>query len=187
VGGSEIMIVFETDRLIARVMRTEDAGDLFAWKSDPEIARYEYWEPMGGMEDARREVGALASRPVDTIGEWNEYGLCFKPDAGGRLIGSVSVRFEKTAARLEAEIGFKLARSYQGHGYATEAGQALIAHSIKRGARRVFAVVDARNLACIALLGRLGMRCDVSLGRGCFAKGEWCEERVYTLPSSLQV
>ncbi len=61
----------------------------------------------------------------------------------------------------DLEIGWRLARAYWGHGYATEAARAWlpIAFEVK-GAPRVISVTDKPNARSIAVMRRLGMSLD---------------------------
>lgn len=171
------MKIFETKRLIARRFVMSDLEAILAWKSDPEVARYEYWQPYTAAA-VHAELLKLVNRPPGAIGVWNEYGLELK--AEGRLVGSVSLRLSDPVHR-QAEIGFKLLPSEQGKGYATEGGRGLLANAVSLGAHRIFSVVDARNASSIALLERLGLRLEAHFRENCFVKGEWCDELVYAV------
>ena len=41
----------ETDRLLLRKMRLEDAEAMFAYASDPEVTRYVLWDTHGSIEE----------------------------------------------------------------------------------------------------------------------------------------
>lgn len=59
----------------------------------------------------------------------------------------------------ETEIFFVVGREHWGKGFATEAARALLAYAFgPLGLRRVVAVVDPRNRASVAVIGKLGMR-----------------------------
>ena len=73
------------------------------------------------------------------------------------------------------ELGFTMSSAEQGKGYATESVTRMIAYAFERlGAETVFAIVDARNDASIALLERIGMRRTTT--EHVRFKGGWCDE-----------
>lgn len=72
----------------------------------------------------------------------------------GAVIGYVAL----SAARVPegtSELGFRLARSAWGHGYATEAVQAVL-DAVHPTAGRVSAIVDPANAASVRVLAKVG-------------------------------
>ena len=89
-------------------------------------------------------------------GEWYQVAIERKED--GALLGdcAFSVLAEDNH---QAEIGFTLARQYQGKGYATEAVGRLLEHLFDDlGLHRVRAVCDVEIQPSARLMERLGMR-----------------------------
>lgn len=69
-----------------------------------------------------------------------------------------------------------------GHGYATEAVQALIGVAFGTyKMRRVIAQLDSRNAASAKLCERIGMKREAYLRQDCWAKGEWTDNVIYGL------
>ena len=61
----------------------------------------------------------------------------------------------------DIEIGWRLARPYWGHGYATEAANAWLTHAFTvLDLPRVISVTDRPNIRSIAVMQRLGMTVD---------------------------
>lgn len=66
---------------------------------------------------------------------------------------------EKRHASLELEIGYALSPRYQGHGYATEAANALINYACDElKVKHVYASTNRKNEGSIKLMKRVGMR-----------------------------
>lgn len=66
--------------------------------------------------------------------------------------------------RLEVELSYALGRAYWGHGYATEAGRALIGYAFDRlRLPRIAYGVDRGNLRSVNLMRRLGFRLERNL------------------------
>jgi RimJ/RimL family protein N-acetyltransferase len=84
--------------------------------------------------------------------------------AGGRLVGNMLLKPIPASAGQtrqrghDVEIGWQLHPDHWGHGYATEAGAAVLVHAFAAGISRVIAVTSPENLASQAVCRRLGMR-----------------------------
>lgn len=64
---------------------------------------------------------------------------------------------EPSGQPVDVEIGWHLHPDAQGHGYATEAAQAVLDDAFSRGQAKVIAVTDPDNSASQAVCRRLGM------------------------------
>ena len=149
------MIVLASERLLFRAHRPEDLEPFCALESDPEFRRYVGGRPRPRAEaEARFEKQLLAARS-------NRLGFLaavYQPDA--RYIGYCGLLPRLTPdgpVPKEAALAFYFSPAYSGRGLATEAGRALVAHGFGTlGLRRIGASVDARNLASIRVLEKLG-------------------------------
>ncbi|NUT53769.1 MAG: GNAT family N-acetyltransferase [Saccharothrix sp.] len=164
-----------TERLVLRPFAEADAPVFAAYRSDPEVARYQGWEapfPLAQAERFVREVG-----PADpTAPGWYQMAV----EAGGVLVGDVGVNLHEN--RMQAEIGFTLATAHQGRGYATEAVRRVVAHLFEeRGLHRVSAGCDARNERSARLLTRVGFRQEGHLVLSTWMKGEWTDDLLFGL------
>ena len=71
---------------------------------------------------------------------------------------------------------------HQGHGYATEAAEAMLALAFDTyGLHRVTGRLEPRNTASARVLERLGMRKEAHLIENEWVKGEWQSEAVYAI------
>lgn len=167
-----------TPRLVVRRFGPDDVPTLAAYRSDPEVARYQSWEPPFSTAQAEAFVAAVGRVHPDTPGEWCQLAVA---DGTGRHIGDVAVHVDADDPRL-ARIGFTFAREAQGHGYATEAVTAVLDYLfVVRGKHRVAAECDARNLRSAALLERVGMRREAHHVASAWWKGEWTDEYGYAV------
>ena len=64
----------ETERLLLRRMRPEDARAMFAYASDPEVARYVLWETYGSIEESENFL-RFASEVYER-GDFGGWGWC---------------------------------------------------------------------------------------------------------------
>lgn len=156
--------VIVTPRLLLRKFEPGDAEALYEHLSDPEVVRYEPYEPfsraMAEFEAHARALNpdhrAVALRP-DDIAQLapGEYELTVPTP--GRLIGNLYAPLRFSGVY---ELGFAFNRAYWGRGFAYEATHALMASLFGRNAQRIFARCDAENLRSQQLLTRLGMHME---------------------------
>ncbi|WP_430784464.1 GNAT family N-acetyltransferase [Actinoplanes sp. G11-F43] len=166
-----------TERLVLRRFRASDAPVLAAYRSIPEVARYQPWAVPFPVEKAEGAVKAYAEGSPTAAG-WFQYAVEHTEDQ--RLIGDVGVRIHDNL--LQAEIGFTFDPAYQRKGLAFEAvGSVLDRLFGKQGLRRVTGECDARNTRSAALMERLGFQREGLLRQQTFIKGEWTDDLLYGL------
>ncbi|MEU5690470.1 GNAT family protein [Actinosynnema sp. NPDC020468] len=169
------MTFFATERLALRHFRPADAPVLAAYRSDPEVARYQGWEVPYALGAAEAFVRTLSWSDPNEPG-WFQYAV----EAGGELVGDVAVNLHEN--RMQAEIGYTFAIPHQGKGYATEAVGRVLTHLFAdRGLHRVSAECDARNARSANLLTRLGFRQEGHRVQATWAKGEWTDDLLFGL------
>jgi len=167
------------DRIVLRRFRPGDLTAFVAYRSDPDVARYQSWDAPYSRAGGERMITALLGRHPDTAGEWFQFAMVLR--ATGGFIGDCAAGIPADDPR-RAEIGFTLATPYQGHGYATEAARMLLGYLFDgRGKHRVTACCDPRNTASARVLGRLGMRREGHLRESTWAKGEWTDDLLFAM------
>jgi RimJ/RimL family protein N-acetyltransferase len=158
-----------TDRLLIDPLTVADAAAFAAYRSDPDVARYQSWEAPYGRDAAER---ALAANPAGwpAPGGWAQLAI----REAGEVRGDVAVHaVDDPVMPGTVEVGVTLAPAAQGRGIATEALHAVVDACFAGGAHRVFAVCDARNAPVARLLARLGLRREARLVDAEWWKGEW--------------
>jgi aminoglycoside 6'-N-acetyltransferase len=161
---------------VLRRLTVADLPSFQAYRSDAELGRYQGWRPMSDA-DAVAFLAEMHAVPFPRWGDWIQIAIARPEDQG--LIGDIGIFFAED--RSHAEIGFTLSRPAQGRGIATSAVRDAIALiSSVSDVGRVIAVTDARNVASIRLLERLGMlRLHT---REAVFRGEPCLEHTYATP-----
>lgn len=168
-----------SDRLLVRRFRDEDAESLAAYRSDPEVARYQGWEPPMSFDEARGFVHGLADEHPDAPGKWFQYAI--EELETGEHIGDVASHTRDDDPRT-ATIGVTLRRGSQGAGYATEAVRLLLEYLlVDRRKHRVIADCDPRNAAVVGLLERVGMRREAHHVQSYWDGSGWTDEYVYAI------
>lgn len=149
---------FSTERLVLRRPESTDAAAVFAYGSDPEVAKFADWPQLVRVEDAATALANAAQR----WGSGDEYSwrVTVKPD--GTAVGGVACSIDGH----RAELGFLLSRSLWGHGYATEAARVVFEwlRSLP-GVVRIQATTDIDNVASARVLEKLGMSREAILHR----------------------
>ena len=170
-----------TERLVIRRFRPEDVEAFAAYRSDPDVARYQSWEAFTRAQ-AEAFVDEIASLHPGMPGEWFQFAVA--GTANDALLGDTALCVDADEPS-RGEIGFTFAPAHQGKGYATEAARATIAYAFDTlDVEVVVGVTDARNTASIALLERIGMT-RVSTAKVEF-KDAWCDEHTYELRRGLR-
>ena len=173
------MLEIVTERLVLRPLQVEHAPAFAAYRSDPDIARYQSWDTTYSTADAEALLAAQAGVALGDPGPWLQ--LAAVDRGSGALCGDCAVRVA-TDQPATAEVGVTFAPATQGSGLATEALGAVVTRLFEQhGIHRVFAQADDRNLAVHRLLERLGFRCEARLVVADWFKGEWTTLRTYAV------
>ncbi|MEO2207990.1 GNAT family N-acetyltransferase [Paenibacillus pabuli] len=157
----------QTERLQLRKMQVSDSPALFKIWSDPEVTRFMNVRCFTAENQAIEMIQLL-----DDLSQDNKairFSIIHKES--GEIIGSCGYN-AFNFANGTAEIGYDLAKSYWGKGYASEAVSSLVDYAFSSWKlKRIEAKVDPRNLNSIKLLQKL----DFSF-EGTLKKTEGVEE-----------
>lgn len=143
-------MLIETERLLVRPWREDDAEGAKAVYCDPEVRFF-----TGGVYPAEKiEEFIRKRRESHAKGELRLLPVVEK--SSGRIVGSCG--FQPFDGGPEIEIGWMLARESWGKGYATEMSRAVLRYGLdEMKLPRVLASIDPRNTRSVAVVNRLGM------------------------------
>lgn len=159
-------------------MQQNDAEALCAYRSLPEVARYQSWDSFG-PDDAARLIDSQLTAEFDVPGTW--FQLAIVEAASGSVIGDCGLHCRKEDSR-QMEIGITLSPRHQGRRYAAEAVKCLLDHLFGRLEKhRVFATTDVLNCRAVGLFQRLGFRPEAHLVEHVWFKGRWSSEYVWAI------
>jgi len=143
-----------TERLRLRRSLKEDADAIAAYRSDPEVHRYQGWDRID-PEGVRAAIAGMAGRAPGEPG-WVQ--LTVEERDGGRLVGDVGLSPADDDPDV-VKIGYTVTPALQGLGYATEAVSALIDYAFDTlGAEVVRAYASADNAPSIRVAEKAGLR-----------------------------
>jgi len=160
---------------LLRRLQVSDLAAFQAYRSIPELGRFQGWSPMSEGE-ALAFLDEMNTIPLFSLGEWVQLGIA--EPATNRLIGDIGMFLAGDGH--SAEVGFTLEPGAQGRGVATAAvREALQLLFSATRVRQVLGVTDIRNLASIRLLQRVGFQ-HKETSNTTF-RGEPCSEATYVL------
>lgn len=171
-------VIVETDRLIIRLFRLSDVEAMNCIFGDAEVMRFgDGVQTTEWVQDWLRwclekyqqnqEIGPWAVVEKSSEAVTGYCGLFYFPDVCGQP---------------ETEIGYRLARSYWGYGYATEAASAVLNYAFNTlHLPRLIAIIDPSNVQSIRVAEKLGMRYEKDV----MFKGYTHPDRVYVIEHAM--
>ena len=161
-------------RVSLRPFSLEDVPAVLAYASDPEVTRHLEWD---AYDDPKTAMAFIRSTHAGTA--WIARAIVLRTDE--RVIGGADLRVVSTRDR-RAELGYGLARSHWGQGYATEAAGLLLRFGFERlRLVRVEALCSVENDRSVQTLERLGMRREGRLAQYRWKKGQPRDHYLYAL------
>ena len=119
----EKSMIFETERLILRPWREDDAEELYKHAKDADIGLPAGWLPHTDAENSREIIRTVLSAP-------ETYAVCLKED--GKPIGSIGFHRNDIAEEDdEYELGYWIGKSFWGRGLIPEAARELLRHAFE--------------------------------------------------------
>ena len=147
------MTELRTDRLVLRRWRDSDLAPWAAMNADPEVR-----EHLGAPLTREQSDASVARFQADF--DRRGYGWwAVEVRATGEFIGFAGLdEVEDGLPFTGVEIGWRLARSAWGRGYASEAARAVLAHGFEvMDLPEILAVTTATNVRSQAVMRRIGM------------------------------
>ncbi len=181
-GGSKKLFAdlpeLESERLLLRRMRLDDAEDMFAYASDPEVTRYVLFETHRSIEDSRTFL-RFAAEGYER-GDFCGWGLVLK--ASGTFVGTCGMEADQATEQARAEIGYVLAREHWGRGLMPEAVRCMLRFCFGRlGLNRVEARCIAENTASARVMEKAGMTYEGTLREQAYIKGAYRDMKIYSI------
>ncbi|HEX8383992.1 MAG TPA: GNAT family protein [Sphingomonas sp.] len=140
---------FESERLLFRPQRIDDAAALFDVYGDVDLMRFWSSAPHGSVAET-----IVYLTPGARSSDWRGWAITM--GGSDRAIGTVAAGRRREGV---AELGYMLARAYWGRGIAREAVTRLLdLLFLEERHRRVFADIDPGNAPSTRLVEALGFR-----------------------------
>ena len=148
------MIIIETERLILRRFQLSDDNAMNCVFGDAEVMRF------GDGVKTEEEIGAWLVDCIEDYYQQRDFGPWAVVEKNSRsIIGYCGLfYFPDVNGMPEIEIGYRLARSFWGKGYATEAALAVRDYAFDTlGLTRLITMIDPQNVASIRVAEKIGM------------------------------
>lgn len=194
-------VQLHTPRLLLKDLTSQDAEALFAYRSLPEVTKFQGWVP-NTVNDAVDFVTNGICHHLDQPDTWFQLGIFLQEDES--LIGDAGLHFLPSgwdaapgqvdnevdgeggnAAPLPTdtvEIGITIAPARQGNGYAVEAVLRILSFLFEELNKiKVVASVDPANHRSMSLMKRVGFRLDGIYPKSVFFQGEWADDAAFSL------
>jgi len=144
----------DTARLHLREMTPQDLTALLKHLGNPEVVKYIEMQPIQTVEQANEWLRWMGS--YFSAQDGLRWGVTLKSD--GTFIGSAGIHHWDRESQY-AEIGYDIAQSYWGNGYATEVSRAIISFGINHfNLNRIEADVIEGNTVSMHVLKKLGFQ-----------------------------
>ncbi len=166
-----------TDRLELRPLDADDVPAVHSWMSNPEVVRYQLYEPRS-LEVVTEKVAEYGqARTLAEKGDYIQPAIVHDGEVIGAMYFTITSTDDQTG-----EIGWVLRPEWWGKGFAREAAASILDLAFgPLGLHRVKAELDPRNEASVALCLRLGMRREAHFVEDMWFKGEWADTGVYAI------
>lgn len=170
--------VLETERLLLRRMRPEDAKEMFAYASDPEVTRYVLWDTHDSVEDTSNFLNFVAEGY--RRGDFGGWGVVFKET--GTFTGTCGFDAGYFPGHARAEVGYVLSRDYWGRGIMPEAVRAVIRFGFEElNLNRIGSRCISENTASARVMEKAGMVYEGTFREREFIKGSYRDMKVYAI------
>jgi [ribosomal protein S5]-alanine N-acetyltransferase len=168
------MFLLATERLILRHFHILDAEPIYRVFGDPEVMRF--GDGVQSKDWVRSWLNSCLERYHQTWG-FGPYAVVEKRSQD--VIGYCGLfYFLDVGGQPEVEIGYRLARSAWGQGYATEAASAVRDFAFTTlSIKRLIAIIDPSNSASIGVAKKIGMHYEKEV----MLKGYTHPDHIYAL------
>lgn len=153
-------ICLETDRLILRPFKIEDAEEVFNnWASDDEVTKYLTWPTHSSVEMSRSYMEFC----INGYNEKNVYQWGMELKNSHELIGNISV--VKIIDEIDSvELGWVIGSKWWGNGYTAEAAERLLEFFFTEvSVNRICAGHDIDNPNSGRVMQKIGMKYEGTL------------------------
>src|SRR5262249_25499699 len=157
------------DLTVRRVL-TSDARDLLEYRSNPEVAQHQYWEPF--TDEA---VGELLEHQSQVRTDDPGPPLVLAAVFEGKVVGDLQLTIT-SPEHGQGEVGFSFNPRYGGRGLATRALAAVLGFGfVQLSLHRVSAATFVENERAWRLMERVGMRREAHFIHDGFVRGRWVD------------
>ncbi len=146
-------LTLETQRLILRPFKTEDAEAMFfGWASDPEVTKYLTWNTHKNIEETK----TIINQWIKEYEKPERLNFAIELKNQDEIIGGIDVVGYLNGINGTPVIGYNLARKYWNKGYMTEACRCLLDYLFSKGYSEVRIDAMSENIGSIRVIQKCG-------------------------------
>jgi RimJ/RimL family protein N-acetyltransferase len=148
-----IELPLETERLVIRPLREQDAAAIHEVWSDPETMQFLPSEPAASLDETRQRVRRHIERQ-------REFGLSLwavEERETGDVLGLCGL-FPVGGTGPDIEVAYHISRRHWNRGLATEAARACVEAGLAAGLQEILAFALPENAASLRVMEKIGMR-----------------------------
>lgn len=176
VDSRQLQLPLRSERLLLRDMRPDDLPGVLRYAADPEVARFQPWDPA---DESGHRAYLAATIAQSTSVPRSSYQLAIERVSDQRFIGVCDLTL---SAPWEATLGYFLEAASWGRGYATEAVHTLIEAGFSAlGLHRISATCAPENHPSVRVLEKLGMRREGHLRQHFRLRNGWRDSYLYAV------
>lgn len=168
-------LIIQTNRLVIKDLMPSNAKDMFNYRADEEISKYQSFCPQT-IKEVLDFIGDNTIK-FNKQNNWFQVGIFNE----NKLIGDIGLHFIGPNNK-QVEIGYTIGKEFQRQGFGKEAVIGVINYlfnDLKK--HRIIASLDPQNTASIALLESVGFRKEGLLKKSIFNRGVWEDDLLYGL------
>jgi ribosomal-protein-alanine N-acetyltransferase len=150
----------ETQRLILRRFKEEDAADMFNnWASDDEVTKFVSWQTHSDIEVSEKIINMW----IDECRNTDNYNWAIEIKDNGSVIGTIALM--NIDNNIEnCEIGYCISKAFWNKGITTEAFSAIIKFAFKEvGFERITGRHHVDNAASGRVMEKCGLKYEGTL------------------------
>jgi len=167
----------QTKRLVLRRLTLDDARDVFAYASNPEMSLYTTWESHRSLDDSLAFLNSVVEAyATGSVAPWG-----MEHRASGKVIGTCGfVYWFPNHAR--AELAYAIAQEHWNQGLTTEGARAVVAFGFRTmSLNRIEARCEIPNVASARVMEKLGMTFEGILRQYQYVKGQYRDLKLYSI------
>ncbi len=177
-------VTMKTKRLTLREFEDADLAAVHDYAQDAETTKYLEWGPNTLKETTvflNESLGFQKEKPRVT------FDMAIISDSEQRLLGACSVTILDKKKSIAA-LGYVLNSKFWGHGYATEAANALAKFAFEElGMQKIMATCDSLNEGSESVMKKIGMSKEQKLSKDKFIKGFYRDTLVYSIERTVWI
>ena len=170
-------MILETKRLFIRPITVDDKHEIFEYRRDKEVNKYQGWIPET-IEDVEVFI-CKTSKQINIPDTWFQFVIVDKESK--KIVGDLGIHFIDSANK-QVEIGCTLTKDFQHKGFATESVMKVIDYLFNDlNKHRIITSIDPDNKNSIRLVERIGFRKEAHFVESLLINGIWVDDLIYAL------